>query len=323
MKFLTLLFPFLAAAAVNTAAVAADAWPSKPIRLVVPFTAGGSADALGRIVAKELSQKYGQPVVVENRPGVAGHIGAEGVANSEPDGYTMVLGTTAMHAAYTLYPKLRYHPETSLQPVTIIGEFPNLLVVSNTVQAKSVNELLAYARQNPGAVFFGSAGNGSSTHLAAELFKYLGAVNIKHVPYRGSSAAVNDLMGGQIHMMVENLPTIVPMVQSGRVRALGITSRTRSDALPNVPTIAEAGLKDYEFTAWYTLAVPSKTPKAVVEKLNADINEIVHSKQLAAKWKELGVTPVGGTLKENAAFIAAEQKKFDAFIKAARLEVND
>lgn len=304
-----------------TAPAWADTWPAKPIRFVVPFTAGGSADLLARIVGQQLANKYGQPVTIDNRPGAGGHIGAEIVAKSPADGYTLVLGTSAVHAAYAIYPKLRYDPSVALQPVTLIGDFPNVLVVNPSLPVSNMKEFMALASAKPGTMFFGSAGNGSSTHLSGELFKQVTDVDIRHVPYRGSSAAMNDLMGGQIQLMFENLPTTLSMIQSGRVRPLGVTSRQRSASLPNVPSISDT-VPGYDFTAWFTIAVPAGTPPEIVKKLNADIDVIVHSPELASKWKELGVKPIGGKLEATTAFIASEKKKFTALIQARHLSAD-
>lgn len=316
--------PFLFTAAFAlfaSAPVHADAWPTKPIRFVVPFTAGGSADLVARMLGQQLAVKYGQPVVIDNRPGAAGHVGAEAVANSAPDGYTWVLGTSAIHAAYSMYPKLRYDPSKKLVPVAVIGSLPNVLIVNPSVPAKTTQEFLALAKSKPDQLFFGSAGNGSSTHMSTELFKMIADIEVKHIPYRGSSAATVDLMGGQIQFMLENLPTALPLIQSGKVRALGVTSRQRADSLPNVPSLSEA-VPRYEFTAWFTLAVPAGTPADLVNKLNADVAEIVHSKQLAAKWKEMGVTPIAGSLEQTSAFIAAERATSIKLIQTARLSVD-
>lgn len=309
-------FALAAIAAVTTHA--AEPWPSKPIRFVVPFTAGGSADLMARLVGQQLSAKYGQTVVIDNRPGAGGHIGAEAVANAAPDGYTWVLGTSGVHAAYAMYPKLRYDPSKKLTPVTLIGEFPNVLVVHPSVPAQNIQEFLALAKAKPGTLNFGSAGNGSSTHLSAELFKQVAGINVQHVPYRGSSAAMNDLMGGQIQFMLENLPTTLSMIQSGKVRALGVTSRKTADSLPGVPSISDS-LPSYDFTAWMTLAVPAGTPPEIIQKINADVAEAVHSPQMAVKWKELGVTPLGTSVQKTGSFIEAERQRFTKLIETAGL----
>jgi len=303
-------------------AASADAWPSKAIRFVVPFTAGGSADLLARIVGEKLSLRYGKPVVIDNRPGAGGHIGAELVAKAAPDGYTVVLGTSAVHAAYGMYPKLRYDPSVALVPVTLIGDFPNVLVVNKGVPATNMKEFMALVRSKPGGTFFGSAGNGSSTHMSGELFKQVATVDIRHVPYRGSSAAMNDLAGGQIQMMFENLPTTLSMIQSGRIRALGVTSSQRSASLPDVPPISDT-VPGYDFSAWFTIAVPAGTPPEIVNKLNADLNAVIKSPELVGKWKELGVRPIGGSLPSVASFIESEKKKFTALIREAKLSADE
>lgn len=309
-------FALTALAAVPTHA--AEPWPTKPIRFIVPFTAGGSADLMARIVGQQLAAKYGQSVLIDNRPGAGGHIGAEAVAQSAPDGYTWVLGTSGIHAAYAMYPKLRYDPSKKLTPVTLIGEFPNVLVVHPSVPVNNVQEFLALAKAKPGTLNFGSAGNGSSTHLSAELFKQVAGVDVQHVPYRGSSAAMNDLMGGQIQFMLENLPTTLSMIQSGKVRALAVTSRKPSESLPGIPSISDT-LPSYDFTAWMTIAVPAGTPPEIIKKLNADVAEVVHSPQMAAKWKELGVNPLGTSVQKTGSFIDGERQRFGKLIETAKL----
>jgi tripartite-type tricarboxylate transporter receptor subunit TctC len=300
----------------------AQAYPTKPIRLVVPFAAGGSADVMGRAIATELSKAYNQSVIVENRGGAGGNLGAEAVAKSTPDGYTLLFGTIGIHAAYKIYPKLGYDPAKDLQAVNLLAELPNILIVHPGFAAQTLKEYMAIAGQQPGTIFFGSAGNGSSTHMAGELFKQVSKLDIKHVPYKGSSMALTDVVGGQIQSMFENLPTAVAMVRSGKVRALGVTSRERAPSLPNVPTLIEAGLPGYEFTAWFTIAAPRGVPAAIVGKLNADINTIMHSALLAPKWAEQGVTPMRGDPASAEAFFAAETKKWTAVIESQHLRVD-
>ncbi len=311
----------VAAIAVHCAPAGAQAYPAKPIRLVVPFAAGGTADVLGRAIGQELSRAYGQPVVVENRGGAGGNLGAEAVAKSTPDGYTLLLGTIGIHAAYKIYPALGYDPARDLQPVNLLAELPNVLIVNPGFPVQSVKEFIAYATARPGQVFFGSAGNGSSTHMAGELFKQVAGVDLKHVPYKGSSVALTDLVAGQIQSMFENLPTAVPMIKAGKVRALGVTSRERSASLPEVPSIAESGLPGYAFTAWFTLAAPRGVPAAIVNKLNGDINTIMHSAVLAPRWAQLGVLPMSGSAANAEAYFAAETKKWTGVIESANLRI--
>jgi len=304
----------------STAADAAGDYPDHPIKFVVPYTAGGSTDLLARIVAQDLSERYGQSVVVENKPGASGHIGAEAVARSKADGYTLLVGAMPIHSAFAIYEHLNYDPVGDLEPVTVLGEFPNILVVHPSVEASSVEEFLALARSQPAQLFYGTAGYGSATHMAAELFAQVAEVQLTHVPYRGSSAAMADLAGGQIQLMFENLPAAVPLVQDGRVRALGVTSRERSTSLPDTPAIAET-VPDYGFTAWYTIAAPKGTPPKIVEKLNADIDAILHSEKLAPRWQEIGVVPKGGSLEQVRGFIGAETEKWSALIEQTGLKM--
>jgi tripartite-type tricarboxylate transporter receptor subunit TctC len=317
-----LLASAFAAFSMVSGACHAQAYPTKPIRLVVPFAAGGSADVMGRAIAVELSKLYSQSVIVENRGGAGGNLGAEAVAKSTPDGYTLLFGTIGIHAAYKIYPKLGYDPAKDLQAVNLLAELPNILIVYPGFAAQTLKEYMAIASQQPGTIFFGSAGNGSSTHMAGELFKQVSKLDIKHVPYKGSSMALTDVVGGQIQSMFENLPTAVAMVRSGKVRALGVTSRERAPSLPNVPTLIEAGLPGYEFTAWFTIAAPRGVPAAIVGKLNADINTIMHSALLAPKWAEQGVTPMRGDPASAEAFFAAETKKWTAVIESQHLRVD-
>lgn len=310
----------LAIASVFCATAFAQSYPAKPIRLIVPFAPGGSADLLGRILGQQLSQLYGQPVVVENKPGAAGNLGAEAVAKSSPDGYTLMVGTIGIHAAYKIYSHLNYDPSRDLQPVSLLAEFPNVLVVNPALPVRTLKEFMAAAQ--PGELFFGSAGFGSSTHMAGELFKYVSGLNLKHVPYKGSGPAMADLISGQIQVMFENMPTVVPLIKSGMVRAIGVTSRTRNPSLPGTPSIAEAGLPAYDCTAWFTIAAPRGIPPEILNKLNADINNVMRSAALAPKWQELGVTPMGGTVSSAETFIAAETQKWNNVIASAHLRVD-
>ena len=299
----------------------AQSFPAKPIKLLVPFAAGGTADVLARVIGQELSKTYGQAVVVENRGGAGGNLGAEAVAKSPADGYTLLLGTIGIHAAYRIYPSLGYDPAKDLQAVNLLAELPNILIVNPGFPAQTLKEFMAIAGAKPGQIFFGSAGSGSSTHMAGELFKQVSKLDLKHVPYKGSSMALTDVVSGQIQSMFENLPTAVPMVRSGKVRALGVTSKERSPSLPNVPSIEEAGLPGYAFTAWFTIAAPRGVPAPVLHKLNADINTVLHSPMLAPKWAELGVLPMSGTPASAEAYFAAETKKWTAVIEAAHLRL--
>jgi tripartite-type tricarboxylate transporter receptor subunit TctC len=299
----------------------ADTYPSKPIRLVVPLAPGGSADVLGRLIAQKLSEKYKQSVIVENRPGVGGNIGAENVAHSEPDGYSLLFGTIGIHSTYKIYSDLKYDPSKDLKPVVVLAELPNVLVVPKSSELTNTRAVIQESLAHPNTLFFGSAGFGSSTHMAGELFKYQSHAAISHIPYKGSGPALTDLVGGRLQLMFENLPTALPLIKSGQLRALAVTGPTRAPSLPNVPTIAEDGLPGYAFTAWFTIAAPAHTPDAIVDKLNHDIREIMLSKELAPRLADLGVTPVPGNrdAKATATFIAGETKTFSQMIETAHL----
>jgi tripartite-type tricarboxylate transporter receptor subunit TctC len=292
------------------------------IRMIVPFAAGGTADVLGRIVAQQLGALTGNQVVVENRPGSGGNIGAETVAHGPSDGSVLLLGTIGIHAASKIYRTLPYDPAKDLQPVTILAEVPNVLIVHPSVPAKDVKEFLALAREKPGALNFGSAGNGSSTHMIAELFKLKAKADLTHIPYRGSAPALNDLVAGRIQVMFENLPTALPFIQSGDVRALGVTSAARSASLPSLPTIAEAGVPGYEATAWFTVAVASSVPPATVANLNSDIRKVLQEPVVIERFKSLGAVIVGNSVAEANAFFASETAKWNDVIETAKIKID-
>ena len=296
---------------------AAQQYPSKPIRLIVPFVAGGSADVLSRVLAQRWTQQYGQQVVVENRPGSGGHVGAEAAARAAPDGYTIVFGTIGIHAAYGIYSKLGYDPARDLQAVAMYADVPCVIIVHPSVPAKNVVEFIALAKKNPGYLNFGSAGSGSSTHMVGEWFKLVTGVSLTHVPYKGSAQAMQDLLGGQIESMFENLPTAIAQIKAGKVRALGMTSKMRSPSMPEVVTVAEAGVPGFEATAWFTIAAPAKVPADIVRKLNADMNAFLKAPEMQPRWVEMGVVPLGGSPADAEKFFVSEREKWNKVIKAA------
>ena len=295
----------------------AQQYPAKPVRLIVPFVAGGSADVLGRVLAQRLTREYGQQVVVENRPGSGGHVGAEAAARATPDGYTIVFGTIGIHAAYAIYSKLNYDPARDLQPVALYADVPNILIVHPSVPVKNVKEFIALAKSNPGRLNFGTAGSGSSTHMAGEWFKLYTGVNLTHVPYKGSAQAMQDLLGGQIELMFENLPTAIAQVRAGKVRALGMTSRERSPSMPEVPTLAETGVPGFEATAWFTIAAPAKVPAEIIRKLNTDMNAFLKAPEMQQRWTDMGAVPLGGSPADAEKFFVVEREKWNKVIKAA------
>jgi tripartite-type tricarboxylate transporter receptor subunit TctC len=319
-KFLRALLG-LSLAATGLAAMAQDSFPSRPIKLVVPYSAGGPADMLARTVADKLGPRLGQPVVVENKPGAGGHLGGELVARAPADGYTLMLGTIAHNGAVKLYKNLRYDPTKELQPVILIAESPSVLLVKDALPVKSVSELLALARSQPGKLSYGSAGNGSAMHMAAELFRYMSKVDYVHVPYRGGAPAMADLLGGQIDMMFDSLGTAHAQIKTGKVRALAVTSRTRNPSLPDVPTVAEAGVPGFDSVPWYTISAASGVPAAIVEKLNTEINAVLKAPDLLERWAPLGVLPLGGSVADAVRRNVTETAKWSAVITAANIRI--
>lgn len=302
----------LAAAGVS----AQPGYPSKPITIIVPFSAGGTTDILARIVGQALSTELGQPVVIDNRAGAGGNIGAQAAAKATADGHTLFMGTVGTHAINaSLYKKLPYDPIKDFAPLTRVANVPNLLVANPAQPYKSVAELIAYAKANPGKVNFGSSGNGSSIHLSGELFNSLAKVDMQHVPYKGSAPAVSDLLGNQIGIMFDNMPSAISHVRSGKLRALAVTTAKRSPELPNVPTIAEAGVPGYEATSWFGLFAPAATPAAVVTRLNTAIVKVLAQPEVKKKIVEQGAEVYSEKPEQFAAFIQKESVKWGKVVR--------
>ena len=301
---------------VPAAALAQDGFPQpgRQMRIIVPFTAGGSSDVQARMLADRLSRLWGQPVVVENKPGAGGHLGGRYVADQPADGYTLMVGSIGLHAAYGVYSKLAYDPARDLRVVTVLAEMPHVVVATPSLAASNLAELTALAKKAPGTVNFGSAGVGSSVHMMGELYKLQAGAPIVHVPYRGSSAALNDLLGGQIQLMFENPPTVLSHIRGGKLKALAVTGSQRLAALPDVPTAAESGLKDYVATSWTTVAVSSKVPEAIVKKLNDDIRKVVATPEFRKGLQEQGMSAVANSLPEAQSFVAREKQRWDRVI---------
>lgn len=299
----------------NTAALA-QAYPSKPVTIIVPFAAGGTTDILARIVGQALTTELGQPVVVDNRAGAGGNIGGQAAAKAPADGYTLFMGTVGTHAINaSLYKKMPFDPVKDFAPLTRVANVPNLLVANPSQPFKTVPELIAYAKANPGKVNFGSSGNGSSIHLSGELFKSLAKVDMQHVPYKGSAPAVTDLLGNQIGIMFDNMPSAIQHVRSGKLVPLAVTTAKRSPELPNVPTIAEAGVPGYEATSWFGLFAPAGTPAPVVAQLNKAIVKVLNQPDVKKKINEQGAEAHGETPEQFAAFIQAEGVKWSRVVK--------
>ena len=313
------LLALLLAALVALPAAAQPGFPSRPVRIVVPYAAGGIADLLARLVSERLSPRLGQPVVIENRPGAGGHVGGEHVATSPPDGYTLALTTIAHNGASLLYRNLRYDPATDLQPVILVAESPSVLMVNAAVAAQNAGELLALARQKPGELTYGSAGNGSAMHMAAELLKHLAKVDLVHVSYRGAAPAMADLLSGRITLVLDSVGTAHQHLKGGKIRALAVTSPSRNPSLPDVPTLAEAGVPGYASMPWYAISTAKGVPADVVAKLNAELNAALKSPDLAQRWETLGVLPLGGSPEDAVRRNRAETERWSAVIRAAKL----
>jgi tripartite-type tricarboxylate transporter receptor subunit TctC len=310
---------FVAATALCPVAAAAQApdFPSRPLRMVVPYAPGGIADILGRVVAQPLGAMYGRPVVVENRSGLGGHIGAEQVVNAPADGYTLMLATIAHNAAYAMYANLPYDPGKALKPVVLVGESAGVLIVHPSLPVKSVRDFVALAQARPNALAYGSAGHGTAIHMAGELFMFMSGTKLTHVPYRGSAPAMTDLIGGQVQVMFENIASGLPFIKSGRVRPLGVTSLKRLASLPDVPPIAEVGVPGYEAAPYYTISVAAGVPADIVRKLNADIDKVLRMPEVQARWSDLGVTPMGGSAEDALKKNQVETERWTRVIKAA------
>jgi len=301
-------------------ASAQTTWPTKPIRFVVPYPAGGNADLLARLVSQRLNEALGQPVIVDNKGGAGGAIGAADAGRSEPDGYTLLLGDIATHAINpAISDKLIYKPENFI-PVVRLTSVSLLLVVPPKFEAKTLGDLIKIAKAQPGVLNFASSGTGSAQHLAFEYFKSKAGIDMVHVPYKGSAPAMNDLLGGQVSAMIDG--TAVPHVKDGLLRALAVTSSKRSSALPDVPTMQEAGVPGYEFVSWHGIFVPAGTPAAIVERLNVEVNKIVKDPTARERMAALNIDLVGGTSEEFAAFIRVEASKMRDVAKAAGARVN-
>ena len=313
----------LALAAMLAALPRADAqdYPSRPVKIIVPFPAGGTADVMPRVIGEWLSRKWGQPVVVENRTGAAGNIGAEAVAKAEPDGYTLLSAPPPpLVINQNLYPKLGFDP-SEFVPIVIMGRVPNALVVNPKLPLNSVAEVIAYAKANPGKLTSATQGNGTTSHLTSELFQMMADVKFQHVPYRGSAPALTDLVAGSVDLMFDNLGVSLPLVNGGQLKLLGVATPKRMASLPDVPTIAET-LPGFESAAWFAIVAPPKTPQAVVDKINADVNEALRQSDIVQRLTQLSAEPIGGTPQATAAYMREEIERWHKVIKAANVKLD-
>ncbi len=308
--------------AAATPAHAASAYPTKPIRVIVAYTPAGTTDILARAVGQKMTEAWGQTVIVDNRPGANGNIGTEISANATPDGHTILMATAATHGINnTLYPTLKWDAVKSFAPISLVALVPNILVVNNALPVKSVKELITYGNANPGRLNHGSPGLGSTGHLSAELFKSSAGIKMTHVPYKGSAPTLADLVGGQIQVVIDNMPPYMPHVQSGKIRALAVTTAKRSPAAPNLMTMQEAGVAGYEAGSWFGLLAPAGVPKDIVQKLSVETRRILELPDVKERLSGQGAEPAGGTPEEFAAFIRSEQAKWRKVIQQANIKL--
>lgn len=310
---------FAAAVAVlsATSALADSSYPTKPVRIVVPLSAGGPTDLLARIVGQQLGERLGQPVIIENRPGAGGNIGAEIVAKAPPDGYTLFMGTSGpLSINPSLYNKLAFNPATDFAPIALIASAPFVVATHPSLPAKSVKELVALAKSKPGQLNFGAV-SGSAAHLATELFKSTAGVDMVHVSYKGAAPATNDLVAGQIQLSFASTPGVMPSVKAGKLTALAVTSAKRTSQLPEIPTLAESGFPGYEASVWYGLVAPAKTPQAIIVRLNTEINKILQDSATRQKLSTNDFEPAGSTPEQFDAYIKSETVKWAKVVKSS------
>lgn len=317
MKALALACALLLGANVH----AEDPYPSKVVKLILPFPPGGPTDILGRLISDNLTQRLGQPVITENRGGAGGNVGAEAAAHSAPDGYTLLLAAPSLAISPTLYSKLNYDPVKDLAPISLVATVPNVLVTQPSL-ASNLQEFITVVKQKPGAYNFGSGGSGTSNHLGGELFNIVAGTQLVHVPYKGVNLAMQDVLAGTIHMVVIGVPAAGPHIKSGRLRALAVIAPQRIPALPDVPTVAEAGLSNYEVTTWYGVFAPAGTPRPIIDRLNGELVAIMHSPAVKQRLAGLGTDPVTSTPDEFSAYLKQEIAKWGDVIRKAGLRAD-
>jgi tripartite-type tricarboxylate transporter receptor subunit TctC len=302
-------------------AAQAQDYPSRAVKIIVPFPAGGTADVMPRIFTEWLAKKWGQPVVIENRTGAAGNIGAEAVAKADPDGYTLLAAPPPpLVINHNLYPKLGYDP-TEFVPIVIMGRVPNALVVNAKLPFASVADVISYAKANPGKLTCATQGNGTTSHLTSELFQLMAGVKFQQVPYRGSAPALTDLAAGNVDLMFDNLGVSLALVRGGQLKLLGVATSNRMAALPDVPTIAET-LPGFESAAWFAIVAPPKTPAAILDKINADVNAALRERDIRERLAQLSAEPIGGTPRATAAYMREEIERWAKVIKAANVKLD-
>ena len=322
-RFVGLTAAAIAAPSILASRALGANWPLRNVRIVVPFPPGGSTDITARLVGNRLQEVWGQTVVIENKPGAGGNIASEMVARSDPDGYTVFIVGPGLATNQFLYPSLSYDPVGDFAPVTLLITQPNVMCVPNSKPAKSVKEFIAYCNDNRGKVTYASSGNGTTLHLSGELFKRLANVEMTHIPYRGGALAINDLLPGRVDVSFDNMPSIIGHVRAGAVRALAVTTRERVPVVPDLPTIAEAGVPGFDVSSWFGFFVPVKTPQEIIAKLNADTNAALAHASVKPRFDDLGATPRGTTPGQLAAFLKSEIDKWGPVIRDARIRVEN
>jgi tripartite-type tricarboxylate transporter receptor subunit TctC len=310
-------------AACFAGSASAAPYPDKPVRLIVPFAPGGTVNLIGRVLAQRLSESLGQQVIVENKPGAGGTLGADLVAKAAPDGYTLLLASSSHQSFHPLlYKNLPYDANKAFAQVALFASVPNVLVVSARMPAKSVKDLIAYSKSNPKKLFMGSAGNGSVNQMVGELFQDKTGTDFEHVPFKGAGPATTDLLAGQIDLMFVNLPNVLPHIQSGKIRALAVASARRSSSLPNVPTMAEAGVPDIVVDSWTGVLAPAGTPKPIVDRLSGEINRIAKEKSTADSLAAQGAVPLPGTTAEYSALVRFETQRWTEVIRKGKITID-
>ena len=314
---------FAVAMAAVTSAAFAQTYPAKPIKLVAPSTPGDAPDVIARLVADKLSIVLGQQVVVENKPGAGGVVGSDAVAKAAADGYTLIMGNAGSHGINAaVYANLPYDIQRDFAPVSQVAVAPNVMVINPSIPAKTVTEFIAYAKSQPGKLSYASGGNGSSAHMSMELFKSMAGVDIQHIPYKGSSPALTDLVAGQVAVFIGNMPPTVPLVKAGKLRALAVTTKAHSALMPELPTIAESGLPGYETVAWFGVLAPAGTPPEIVNRLSLEIGKIARSPEMRDKLLAMGAEPVGGTPAEFRAVIDRDIAKWKPLAQKVGIKVD-
>ena len=318
LRFLPIAFALL----IFPAAALAQAWPAKPVKIVAPFAPGGLVDVLARAVGERLTRTLGQPFVVENRPGAGGNIGADAVARAEPDGYTLLMSSAGILTINQfLYAQMPFDPATALLPVTVVADMPMMLVVRNQLPAHNVREFIELAKRQPGGLFFGSPGNGTTGHLGMELFMHATGLKLQHVPYKSAAEAVKAAIAGDTQCMFDNPPTVMGQIKAGTLRALGVAAKERMPQLPEVPTIAEGGVAGFEASSWFGFAVPAKVPRPIVDRLAAETANALKDAELQSRFAASGARLVGNTPDQFAAIVVAERARWEAIVKAAGIKL--